>query len=91
MALWLLAGATVVDLGLAALLVAISGFIVGHGPESMQAGRLGSLALLAAVLFCLFAPVAGFMMRANQRPVGGIIVAWLPPIAGLMSLAVSPY
>ena len=81
---------TVVDLGLAALLIAISGFIVGTGPESMQAGRLGSMALLAAVMFCLFAPVAGFVMRANRRPAGGIILAWLPPIAGLMALALPP-
>lgn len=90
MALWLLAGATIVDIALAALLIGISGFIVGTGPESMQAGRWGAAALMAAVMACLAAPALGFVMRANRRPAGGIMVAWLPPIVGLIALAIPP-
>ncbi len=90
MAFWLLVAATVVDVALAALLIAVSGFIVGSGPESMNAGRWGAAALMAAVIVCLAAPVLGFVMRANRRPAGGILVAWLPAIAGLIALAIPP-
>jgi len=90
MARWLLAGAMIVDIGLAILLISISGFIVGSGPESMQAGRWGVAALLAAVLGCLAAPAIGFAMRAAGRPAGGIMVAWLPPVAGLIAIAIPP-
>ncbi|MGZ5828838.1 MAG: hypothetical protein ACXWJW_09880 [Xanthobacteraceae bacterium] len=50
MARWLLVAATVIDITLAVLLIAISGFIVGTGPESMHAGGWGTAALTAAVL-----------------------------------------
>jgi hypothetical protein len=90
MARWLLIAATVVDVGLAVLLIAVSGFIVGSGPESMQAGRWGAAAWTAAVLACLAAPAVGFAMRANNRPAGGILIAWLPALAGLVVLAMPP-
>ena len=87
---WLLIVAAIVDGALAILLIAISGFIVGSGPESMQAGRWGAAALASAVIACLAAPVAGFAMRAWRRPAGGILIAWLPAVAALTALALPP-
>jgi hypothetical protein len=92
MARGLLIAATVVDIGLAVLLIAVSGFIVGSGPESMHAGAWGASFLTIAVIVCLAAPAAGFAMRAFKRPAGGVLVAWLPVFAALLSLIVpSPY
>ena len=90
MARWLLIAATIVDGALAVLLIAISGFIVGSGPESVQAGRWGVAALTSAVMACLAASAAGFAMRACRRPVGGILIAWLPVVAALTALALPP-
>jgi hypothetical protein len=90
MARFLLIAAAIVDVGIAILIIAISGFIVGSGPESMRAGAWGGVALMAVVLGCLAAPVAGFAMQKYGRPAGGIIVAWLPPLLGLFALAVPP-
>jgi hypothetical protein len=92
MARGLLIAATIIDVALAALIIAVSGFIVGSGPESMRAGDWGVAALTAAVMACLAAPAIGFAMRASQRPAGGLMVAWLPPIAALIALAMpTPY
>jgi hypothetical protein len=82
--------ATIADVLLAVLLIGVSGSIVGGGPESLQAGRWGAMAWTAAVVACLAAPAAGFAMRAAHRPVGGILVAWLPPLAALIALAAPP-
>jgi hypothetical protein len=70
--------ATIVDVALATLLVSFSGFIVGTGPESLRAGEAG---LAAFVTFCLLAPIVGFALHSFGRPVGGILIAWLPPVA----------
>ncbi|HWM47958.1 MAG TPA: hypothetical protein VNR11_13725 [Xanthobacteraceae bacterium] len=81
--------ATIADLALAALAVGVSGFIVGSGPESMRAGLGVQAGLVAFVLLCLLAPVAGFVLLRAGRPVGGMLVAWLPPLIALF-LAVMP-
>jgi hypothetical protein len=90
MARGLLIAAAVVDVGIAALLIAVSGFILGPGPESMRAGGWGGAALFAAILGCVAAPIAGFAMQRYGRPAGGLIVAWVPPFAGLFALLVPP-
>ena len=90
MARGLLIAAVVVDAGIAVLIITISGFIVGSGPESMRAGATGGAILMAAVLGCLAAPAIGFAMQKYGRPVGGIIVAWLPALVGLIVLMVPP-
>jgi hypothetical protein len=90
MARGLLIAAAVVDVGIAALLIAVSGFILGSGPESMRAGGWGGAALMVAVLGCLAAPAVGFAMQKYGRPAGGIIVAWLPPLVGLIALMIPP-
>jgi hypothetical protein len=85
---WVLIAATVVDVGLAILLVAVSGFIVGSRPESMDAGRWSGSALAVAISVCLAAPIGGFVMRAYRRPTGGILLAWLPVLLALFSFLV---
>lgn len=86
----LLIGAAAVDVGIAILLVGISGFIVGTGPQSMQAGAFGTSVLFAAVAGCLAAPAIGFAMQSFNRPAGGILVAWSPPAVGLLALSIPP-
>jgi hypothetical protein len=90
MARGLLIAAAVVDAAIAVLIIAISGFIIGSGPESMHAGPWGGAALMAVVLACLAAPAVGFAMQKYGRPAGGIMVAWLPPAIGLLALAIPP-
>jgi hypothetical protein len=58
----LLIVAALIDLALAALLVGVSGFTTGGGPESMNAGGFGTAAYWAAVVVCVAAPVAGFIL-----------------------------
>jgi len=90
MARGLLIAGAIVDVGIAVLIVAISGFIVGSGPESMRAGPWGGAVLMGSVLACLVAPVIGFAMERLKRPAGGILVAWLPPMIGLIALMIPP-
>ena len=88
----LLVVAAVVDLALAALLIGVSGFLFGGGPESMHAGTLAVAAYVAAVLACVAAPVAGFIMNRNGRSGFGLLVAWLPPAGALgASMMPAPY
>jgi len=55
--------AAVVDIAIAALLIAVSGFIFGAGPESMHGGVAAAAAYGAAVIFCITAPFIGFLLR----------------------------
>jgi hypothetical protein len=84
--------AAVVDVALAALLIGVSGFIFGGGPEGMHAGLLAAAAYAAAVIVCLLAPVAGFVFNRRGRTGAAVTVAWLPPAAALLALAIpAPY
>lgn len=88
----LLIVAALIDLALAALLVGVSGFITGGGPESMNAGGLGTAAYWAAVVVCIAAPVAGFVLNKRGKAAAGLIVAFLPPAGALAALMVpAPY
>jgi hypothetical protein len=87
---FLLVVAMVADGALAALLVGVSGFLFGGGPESMHAGVLAAIAYFAAVIACLAAPIAGFIF--NRRGKAGLAVAWLPPAAAMVALIIpAPY
>ena len=70
----LLVLATIADLALAALLVGVSGFMFGGGPESMHAGALAAAVMLLAVIACLVAPIAGFAFNRRGKPGSG----WRP-------------
>lgn len=89
---FLLAVATVIDLALAALLIGVSGFLFGTGPESMHGGVLLAVAYAAAVVVCLVAPVAGFFLHRRGKTGPGLALAWLPPAGALVAMAVpAPY
>jgi hypothetical protein len=72
--------ATIIDLAVAALLIDISGFIFGRGPESMRAGALFGLVYFGAILACVAAPVVGFKLNGSGRPDAAQAIAWLPAV-----------
>jgi len=82
--------AALVDVLLAALLIGVSGFILGAGPESLHGDALVTAGWTAMIVGCIAAPVLGFVLRAFHRPVGGILLAWLPPLVALAAMAIPP-
>jgi hypothetical protein len=89
---FLLVVAMLADLALAALLVGVSGFLFGSGPESGHAGSLAAVAYVGAIVGCLAAPVAGFSLKNRAKPGIGLAVAWLPVAGALLALMVpAPY
>ncbi len=90
MAKALLIVAAIVDVAIAVLLVAVSGFIIGDGPESMHAGTAGIVVYFGAVVACLVAPVAGFLFLRRGQTAPGLIIALMPPAGALMTLALPP-
>jgi len=91
-AIFLLVVATVVDGALAALLIGVSGFWFGGGPESAHAGALALVAFVAAVGACLAAPIAGFVFNKRGKTGLGLAVAWLPAAGALLALGIPvPY
>jgi hypothetical protein len=89
---FLLVVALVVDGALAALLVGVSGFLFGGGPESMRAGVLAGIAYTAAVIACLAAPIVGFILNKRGKSGAGLAVAWLPVAGALIMLVIpAPY
>lgn len=88
----LLIVAAVADFALAAVLIAVSGFLFGSGPESMRGGSLMLAGYSAAVLACILAPFIGFFLARRSKPGAGVVVAWLPPAGALAALMVpAPY
>ncbi len=84
--------ATIVDLALAALMIGVSGFIFGSGPESVHGGGLLLGAYVAGVIACVALPVAGFIFNARGKTGLGILLAWLPPVAALIVMVfLAPY
>jgi hypothetical protein len=84
--------ATVADLGIALLLIAVSGLVIGSGPESIDGGLAVIAAWIAAIIVCLAAPVVGFVLHARGRAQLGFIAAALPAVAGLFALVLpAPY
>jgi len=84
--------AAIADLGLAALLIGVSGFLFGAGPESMHGGA-GALAVyLAAIIACIAAPVAGLLFVRHGKPTPAIVIAWMPPAGALAAMMLpQPY
>jgi hypothetical protein len=88
----LLVLATVANGALAALLVGVSGFLFGGGPESMHAGALAATGYVLAVIACLVAPIVGFVLNRRGKTGAGVAAAWLPIAGALAALAVpAPY
>ena len=67
--------ATLVDLAIAALLIGVSGFVFGGGPESYHGGTLFAAAYVAAVIACVAAPTTGFILNAAAKPGPAQVVA----------------
>jgi len=88
----LLVVASIADFALAALLVAVSGFIFGSGPESTHAGSLAAAGYIVAVIGCVAAPIAGFVLHRRGRSAAGMTAAWLPVAGALAAMAIpAPY
>ncbi|MGB9041933.1 MAG: hypothetical protein WCC81_05625, partial [Pseudolabrys sp.] len=86
---FLLVLATVVEFALAALLVGVSGFLFGGGPESMHAGFLAKVGYVAAVIGRLAAPIAGFAFNRRGKVGLGLAAAWVP-VAGALAALMMP-
>jgi hypothetical protein len=83
-----LIAATVVDVLLAAFLVAISGLIFGPGPESANGEPTAVAIWIAGLAFCLIAPLAGFIARRRGLAGWGVLIACAPPAVGLGFLVI---
>ena len=85
--------AMVADPALAVLLILISGFIFGDGPEGMKGETGAVLVWVMAFAVTLGAPIAGFVLFRHQHPRLGALVAWVPPVGGALfvSLPINPY
>ena len=86
----LLVLATIVDLLLAGLLVNVSGFIFGGGPQGSGGGASGIAAWSACLFACLAAPILGWVLRRFGKAHIGVAVALLPAVAALV-LAIVVY
>jgi hypothetical protein len=86
----LLAVATPVDLALAALLVAVSGFIFGGGPEGMHGDIWPEIGWWVMLIASLGAPVVGVLLVRRKRPGTGALIGWMPPIVATL-VAFVPY
>lgn len=81
----LLALAAIADLALAALMIGISGFVFGGGPEGMH-GEIGvAIGWGAMFIACLAAPVLGFVLLRRGRPGAGVLLAWVPVAIGALA------
>ena len=79
----LLVLAAILDALLGVLLVAISGFVFGPGPESSNGDPAVVVSWNVALIGCIAAPIAGFVLRAYHMPGIGVVVALVPPVVAL--------
>jgi len=80
----LLTIAAIVDALLGVLLVAVSGFVFGPGPESSNGDPAAVAAWMVAVIGCIAAPIGGFILRAHRKAGIGVLVALVPPMVALL-------
>ena len=84
--------AAVIDLAIAALLVAVSGFLFGSGPESLRASGGVEVIYAAGIMACVVAAIAGFVLNGSGRVAPAQFVAWLPVVGALAALVLpAPY
>jgi hypothetical protein len=82
--------AALINLLLAALLIAVSGFIFGGGPEGGHGELDGVVMWSLSMLASIGCPIAGFVLRSKGMPGTGVVVAWVPLLAALL-ITFSPY
>ena len=75
--------AAIVDALLGVLLVTVSGFVFGPGPESSNGDPAAVASWTVALIGCIAAPVAGFILRAHRKAGLGVLVALAPPVVAL--------
>ena len=80
--------ATIADLAIAALLIGVSGFLFGSGPESAHEGPAFMAAYMAAIIACVVAPTTGFILNAASKHHVAQVIAWLPAAVAFVVLAV---
>ncbi len=80
--------ASLVDLFLFAVLISISGYLFGTGPQSLHGGALMATVYTVGVIGCLAAPVAGLALRRYGNAGLGMLIAWLPMIGVLVTLMI---
>ncbi len=84
--------ATIIDLAIAVLLVAVSGFLFGAGPESLSVSGGVEVIYAAGIIACVVAPIAAFVLNGIGRVLPAQFVAWLPSVGVLVALlAPAPY
>ncbi|MEI7804319.1 MAG: hypothetical protein WCI56_03220 [Hyphomicrobiales bacterium] len=84
--------ATIIDLGIAILLIAVSGFIFGGGPESLRGDLLSTAAWSGALIACIGAPIVGLVLRGGPKAGLGLLIALLPPLGALLlASGIMPY
>jgi hypothetical protein len=88
MLLVLLVVASVIDAGLAVLLIAVSGLIFGGGPEGMNGELSGAIPWSFGLIGSVAAPVAGFLLRRAGKAGIGVVVAFAPPVVAQIFLMI---
>jgi hypothetical protein len=56
----------------------------------MHGGSAMTAAWIAMVIFCIAAPVGGFVLRAYRRLATGLALAWLPLFGALIAVSLPP-
>jgi hypothetical protein len=84
----LLIVATIADLALGVLLVAVSGFVLqgvnNTGPMD------GAVWFVLMLVLCVAAPVAAWVVRKRMQPPGVLAIAFSPLIIGALVLLAEP-
>jgi hypothetical protein len=80
--------AVVADLALAVLLVALSGFIFGGGPEGMHGEAAAAIAWWVGLIPTFAAPILGFLLLRRGRPGAGALIAWVPVVIALLFVSI---
>jgi hypothetical protein len=80
--------AVVADLALAVLLVTLSGFIFGGGPEGMHGEAGAAIAWWVGLIPTLAAPILGFLLLRRGRPGVGVLIAWAPVVIALLFVSI---
>lgn len=80
----LLIVASIADGLLAILLIWVSGFVFGGGPEGMNGDPADVAMWIVGFIACLAAPVLGFVLRRSGKPGVGLLIALVPPAGALV-------
>jgi len=77
------------DAALITLLIGVSGFVFGGGPEGLHGEVSAVLSWGAALSVCVLAPLIGIMLLRRGRADLAVAAAWLPPLGLLVGAMIS--